>query len=106
MKWKSAATTNVGKKTSRLVRELDLHYLRWGPANYRVFLGPGNMTGLGSMTLSPKCDGSPSPPSWISATSACPIGWRISKTKIFPSSSRNTPEPSLAVIPTFTTGRR
>ncbi len=29
------------KEDLRLVRELDLHYLRWGPANYKVFLGPG-----------------------------------------------------------------
>src|SRR6185369_10644095 len=25
----------------RLVRELDINYLRWGPANYKTFLGPG-----------------------------------------------------------------
>lgn len=25
----------------QLVRDLDLHYLRWGPAIYKVFLGPG-----------------------------------------------------------------
>ena len=29
------------KEDLRLTRELDLHYLRWGPANYKVFLGPG-----------------------------------------------------------------
>jgi beta-glucosidase len=29
------------KEDLRLVRELDLHYLRWGPANYKTFLGPG-----------------------------------------------------------------
>ena len=29
------------KEDLALVRELDLHYLRWGPANYKTFLGPG-----------------------------------------------------------------
>jgi beta-glucosidase/6-phospho-beta-glucosidase/beta-galactosidase len=29
------------KEDLRLVRELDLQYLRWGPANYKTFTGPG-----------------------------------------------------------------
>src|SRR4051812_35871245 len=29
------------KEDLRLLQEMDLHYLRWGPANYKTFLGPG-----------------------------------------------------------------
>ncbi|MFL5241781.1 MAG: family 1 glycosylhydrolase [Gemmataceae bacterium] len=31
------------KEDLALVRELDIHYLRWGPALYRTFLGPGQI---------------------------------------------------------------
>jgi beta-glucosidase/6-phospho-beta-glucosidase/beta-galactosidase len=29
------------KDDLRLTRDLEIHYLRWGPANYKTFLGPG-----------------------------------------------------------------
>ena len=82
-----------------LVRDLGIHYLRWGPALHRRFSRRAAMTGPGPTRSWPRCTDWTSIPSSTCAISACPTGWATSRTPTSPATSPNTPSAFAARYP-------
>jgi hypothetical protein len=75
----------------RLIRELGIGYLRYGPPYYRTHLGPERTTGPGRTRCSPSCAAWASSPSSTCATSAYRTGSGTSRIRTSPATSPPTP---------------